>query len=79
MDNKYSDRTHQRRIRKLEALTPKSAGSRIKLKKNRKFTRNCAKMCYLNGHTYHTLFFFFNKNIFYKNIEAEICEILRIF
>ena len=22
---------------------------------------------------------FFNKNIFYKNIEAEICEILRIF
>ena len=58
MDNKYSDRTHQRRIRKLEALTPKSAGSRIKLKKNRKFTRNCAKMCYLNGHTYHTLFFF---------------------
>ena len=26
-----------------------------------------------------TLFFFFYKNIFYKNIEAEICEILRIF
>ena len=26
----------------------------------------------------HTLFFFY-KNIFYKNIEAEICEILRIF
>ena len=25
-----------------------------------------------------TLFFFY-KNIFYKNIEAEICEILRIF
>ena len=25
----------------------------------------------------HTLFFFY-KNIFYKNIEAEICEILRI-
>ena len=24
-------------------------------------------------------FFFFYKNIFYKNIEAEICEILRIF
>ena len=23
--------------------------------------------------------FFFYKNIFYKNIEAEICEILRIF
>ena len=23
--------------------------------------------------------FFLNKNIFYKNIEAEICEILRIF
>ena len=22
--------------------------------------------------------FFFNKNIFYENIEAEICEILRI-
>ena len=59
MDNKYSDRTHQRRIRKLEALTPKSAGSRIKLKKNRKFTRNCAKMCYLNGHipTIHSFFF----------------------
>ena len=58
MDNKYSDRTRQRRIKKLEALTPKSACSRIKLKKNRKFSRNCAKMCYLNGHTYHTLFFF---------------------
>ena len=28
---------------------------------------------------YYTLFFFFYKNIFYKNIEAEICEILRIF
>ena len=26
----------------------------------------------------YTLFFFY-KNIFYKNIEAEICEILRIF
>ena len=26
----------------------------------------------------HTLFFFY-KNTFYKNIEAEICEILRIF
>ena len=26
-----------------------------------------------------TLFFFLYKNIFYKNIEAEICEILRIF
>ena len=25
-----------------------------------------------------TLLFFFYKNIFYKNIEAEICEILRI-
>ena len=66
MDNKYSDRTHQRRIRKLEALTPKSAGSRIKLKKNRKFTRNCAKMCYLNGHTYHTLFFFSTRIYFIR-------------
>ena len=27
--------------------------------------------------TKYTLFFY--KNIFYKNIEAEICEILRIF
>ena len=27
----------------------------------------------------YTLFFFFYKNIFYKNIEAQICEILRIF
>ena len=27
--------------------------------------------------SYTTLFFFY-KNIFYKNIEAEICEILRI-
>ena len=26
-----------------------------------------------------TLFFFFYKNLFYKNIEAEICEILRVF
>ena len=26
-----------------------------------------------------TLFFLFNKNIFYKNIEAEICEILEYF
>ena len=25
------------------------------------------------------ILFFFYKNIFYKNIEAEICEILRIF
>ena len=31
-----------------------------------------------NKHNKHTLFFFY-KNIFYKNIEAEICEILRIF
>ena len=31
-----------------------------------------------NGHRdKYTLFFY--KNIFYKNIEAEICEILRIF
>ena len=29
-------------------------------------------------HSKNTLFFFY-KNIFYKNIEAEICEILRIF
>ena len=27
----------------------------------------------------HALHSFFYKNIFYKNIEAEICEILRIF
>ena len=26
-----------------------------------------------------SLFFFFYKNVFYKNIEAEICKILRIF
>ena len=26
-----------------------------------------------------TTLFFFYKNIFYKNIEAEMCEILRIF
>ena len=78
MDNKYSDRKRQCRIKILEALTPKRACNRIKLKKNPKFSCNCAKMCYLNGHTYHTLFFF-NKNIFYKNIGAEICEILRIF
>ena len=58
MDNKYSDRMRQREIKKLEALTPKSACSRIKLKKKRKFTCNCAKVCYINGHTYHTLFFF---------------------
>ena len=25
------------------------------------------------------LSFFFHKNIFYKNLEAEVCEILRIF
>ena len=28
---------------------------------------------------YHNTLFFLYKNIFYKNIEAEICEILRIF
>ena len=33
-----------------------------------------ADKCFHND----TLFFFY-KNIFYKNIEAEICEILRIF
>ena len=32
----------------------------------------------MNGQSRDTLFFFY-KNIFYKNIEAEICEILRIF
>ena len=36
------------------------------------------KMVFLDGSWLHTLFFFY-KNIFYKNIEAEICEILRIF
>ena len=67
MDNKYSDRTHQRRTRKLEALTPKSAGSRIKLKKNRKFTRNCAKMCYLMViPTIHS--FFFSTRIYFIRI-----------
>ena len=30
------------------------------------------------GHCDYTLFLFY-KNIFYKNIEAEICEILKIF
>ena len=38
-----------------------------------------ALFMYHSGELYvrHTLFFFY-KNIFYKNIEAEICEILRI-
>ena len=31
----------------------------------------------LRGLSWYTLFF--NKNMFYKNIEAEICKILRIF
>ena len=37
------------------------------------FNDNRSKLVQLN-----TLFFFY-KNIFYKNIEAEMCEILRIF
>ena len=32
-----------------------------------------------SGLTNYTLFFFFYKNLLYKNIEAEIDEILRIF
>ena len=31
------------------------------------------------GSTHRNTLFFFYKNIFYKNIEAEICEILGIF
>ena len=31
------------------------------------------------NHVLYTIFFYIYKNIFYKNIEAEICEILRIF
>ena len=38
-------------------------------------TRQQFSFSFLNFDT----LFFFNKNIFYKNIEAEICEILRIF
>ena len=33
----------------------------------------------LSGGVQRNTLFFFYKNIFYKNIEAEICEILRIF
>ena len=33
----------------------------------------------INALVKYTTLFFFYKNIFYKNIEAEICEILRIF
>ena len=36
-------------------------------------------MLHEDGMLISTLSFFISQNIFYKNIEAEICEILRIF
>ena len=43
--------------------------------KPEKFEKTQVPLGWPNGYKY-TLFFY--KNIFYKNIEAEICEILRI-
>ena len=41
------------------------------------FVRKCMKSWLAQGNP-GTLHFFFYKNIFYKNIEAEICKILRM-
>ena len=39
----------------------------------------CRKIRSLNYRSFFDIYTVFYENIFYKNIEAEICEILRIF